>query len=84
MLKSCYFLISYVPDWIKTEEMWESYSRECCNVKVCSWLLQKSKICNKAVDIYAHVLEFVFDYCKAKKICNKAINTYPSGINFFP
>ena len=50
------------------------------NVRVCSWLLHK--ICNKAVDNYAHVVEFVADCYKTHEMCNEAVNTYSSTIQF--
>ena len=31
-------------------------------------------MCDKAVDDYAHALEFVLDYYKTKKMCNKAVS----------
>ena len=72
------------------------------NVKVCSWLLQKSSncikklYCNKVIDNYPHVLEFVPECCKIKKVCDKSVpefykikkvcdksvNTYPSAMKF--
>ena len=36
-------------------------------INVCSWLLQDEKMCNKAVDNYAHVLEFVRNCYKSQK-----------------
>ena len=39
-------------------------------------------MCNKIVDDYAHVLEFVPDCHKTQKMCNRNINTYPSAIQF--
>ena len=58
------------------------------NVKVCSWLLQKSSncikklFCNKAIDNYPHALEFVPECYKIKKVCDKSVNTYPSTVKF--
>ena len=37
----------------------------------------------KAVDNYAHALEFVRDCYKTQRISNKAIDTYPSAYNLF-
>ena len=38
--------------------------------KIYSWLLQESKMCDKAVDHYFPVLEFVPDWYKTRKMCN--------------
>ena len=38
-------------------------------------------MCNKAVDIYPHALEFVLE---TKKMCDKCVNTYPPTIKFVP
>ena len=40
------------------------------------------KMCNKAVDNYPRVLEFVFDCYKIKKMWNIALDTYSSAIQF--
>ena len=37
---------------------------------------------DRAVDNYAHELEFVPDCCKTQNMCNKAVNTYPFTIRF--
>ena len=55
-----------------------------CNVKVCSWLLQESKNCNKAVDTYAHALQFVPNCFKTQNICNKAVDTHASAMQLVP
>ena len=39
---------------------------------------------NKAVDNYAHALEFVPEFYKTQEMCNKAVNTYTSAIQFVP
>ena len=44
---------------------------------------KKRKMFNKAVDNYAHALEFVRDCYKTQRISNKAIDTYPSAYNLF-
>ena len=41
-------------------------------------------MCDKAVDKYPHVLEFVPECYKTKKTCDKAANAYPSTIEYFP
>ena len=45
---------------------------DCCKNKL---------MCDKAVDNYAHVLEFALE---CLKICDKAVNTYPSASQFVP
>ena len=42
------------------------------------------KMCNKAVDSYAHLSESVFVCYKAQEICNKAVNTSLSAIKSPP
>ena len=37
-------------------------------------------MCNKAVDDYAHALEFVPDWYKTQEMCAKAACNYPSTI----
>ena len=39
---------------------------------------------NKAVDNYAHALEFVPECYKTWEMWNKAANTFPSTIQFAP
>ena len=46
--------------------------------------IKVKRTCNKALDNYAHALEFVPDCYETKKISNAAVNTYPSGIQFIP
>ena len=41
-------------------------------------------MCNKAVDDYAHALEFVPDQYKTQEMCIKAVDHYPSTIKYFP
>ena len=52
------------------------------NTRLCSWLLQKWRKCNKAVDNYPHASEFVPECFMTQKMCDKAVNTYPSTIRF--
>ena len=39
-------------------------------------------MCEKAVDNYPHLLEFVSEPYKTQKMCDKAIETCPSTIKF--
>ena len=48
--------------------------------KMCKY----KKMCNRAVDNCAHVVEFVPDCHKTQKICNKAVDAYPPAIQFVP
>ena len=41
-------------------------------------------MCNKAVDNYPHVSEFVPECYKTQKISDKTVNTYASKIKFDP
>ena len=52
------------------------------NVRVCSWLLKKSRNVNRAVENYPHALEFVPECYKTQKVWDKAVDTYPSTIKF--
>ena len=53
-------------------------------IKVCSWLLQNQKMCNKAVKNYPHPLEFVPDCYMIQEMCDKVVNTHSSTIQFVP
>ena len=39
---------------------------------------------NKAIDNYAHALEFVLDQYKTQEMCIKAVDNYPSTIKYVP
>ena len=41
-------------------------------------------MCNKAVDDYAHALEFVPDQYKPQKICIRAVDNYLFTIKYVP
>ena len=41
-------------------------------------------MCDKAVEKYAHALEYVFDYYRNQKMGNKPVNIYPFSIGFVP
>ena len=41
-------------------------------------------MCNKAVDNYSYMLEFVREYYKTQEICNKVVNTHSSTKQFVP
>ena len=41
-------------------------------------------MCNKAVDNYAHALEFVPYRYKTQEMCIKAYDNYPSTIKYVP
>ena len=69
------FVIRYVPDRCKVPEICESFILEN------GGMLQEAKMCYKAVDDYAHVLDFVSDWYKIQK-CNKAVDTCPCAIQF--
>ena len=43
---------------------------------------KNQKMCNKAVDNYPHLLEFVPNCFNTQKMCNKTLNTYLSPIPF--
>ena len=45
---------------------------------------QNQRMFNKAVDNYAHVLEFVSDWCNTQIMRNKADDTDLSAIQFVP
>ena len=49
-----------------------------------SGMLNCYKMCNKAVDNYAHALEFLPDCYNTQKMCNKAVNTSLSAQLFVP
>ena len=54
-------------------------------VERCCLLLtatKTKKICDKAVDNYPHILEFVPDCFPIQKMCDKALSTYPSSMQF--
>ena len=42
------------------------------------------KMCDKAVENYAHALKLALDCYKAQKMRNNALSTYPSTIIFVP
>ena len=43
---------------------------------------KNKKMCNKAADNYACVLEFVPDHYKTQKVCNESADAWPSAIQF--
>ena len=42
------------------------------------------ELCNKAVEDYAHALEFVPDWYQTHEMCIKAVENYPSTIKYAP
>ena len=81
-LKKIPFVIRKVPDRYKTQATIE-------NDKTLQFVRDQyktQKMCDKAVDNYAHALEFAPDYYKTQKMCNKTVNTntYLSTIIFVP
>ena len=79
------FVILYVLDQHKGQEMWNKFILENGGMlKVYFWLLQEWKKCDKSVSNYAHTLEFVPNSCKSEKMCNETVDTYPSAIQFIP
>ena len=84
-VKRLTFPIRYVPNQYKTREMCDKVileNGEKLMFLKYYWLLQNQKLCNKAVDNYPCVLEFVSDCFKDQKVCNKAVDTYPSAMQF--
>ena len=81
-LKIFPYLLRYVPDQYKTQQMCDKVNLEKqWNIKVCyknQDCYKYQEICNKAVDNYLHVLEFVSECFKSQKTCDKAVDTYPS------
>ena len=71
-VKELPFVIRYVLDQYKTQEMYDKAILE--NGGILESLPDCYKaMCNKAVD--NHALKFVLDCCKTRKKCNKAANT---------
>ena len=50
---------------------------------VYSWLLQRSKMSEKAVDNFSHALRYVFNCYKTQKICNDHLILILLQYNFF-
>ena len=69
------FVIRYVPDRCKVPEICDNFILEN------GGMLQEANMCYKAVDDYAHALEFIPDWYKIQK-CNKAVDTCPCAIQF--
>ena len=49
-------------------------------LKFASVCYKNQEICNKAVDNYAHISQFVPDYYKTPKMYNKIVDTFPSAL----
>ena len=69
------FVIRCVPDRCKVPEICDNFILEN------GGMLQEANMCYKAVDDYAHALEFIPDWYKIQK-CNKAVDTCPCAIQF--
>ena len=53
-------------------------------MKICPDSYKNQEMCNKAVDNYPHMLEFVLEFYKTQEMCDKVVDIYPSTIKFVP
>ena len=80
-VKKLLFVIMFVPEWHKTQEMWYSFSAKWWN----DFYLTATRIrkaADNVVSNYSHALKFAPNFWKTQKVCNKVADTYPSGIHF--
>ena len=84
-VKKLPFVIRYVPDQYKTQQMCDKAILEnggtLESVPEC---YKNQRIHDKAVDNYPHALKFVPDSYITQKMCDKGISTHPSTIKFVP
>ena len=75
------FVIRYVPDQYKTEEIYDKVILENDGrLRFVPDCYKNQKMYDKAVDNDDHALEFVPDCYKTPKICHKAVDTPLSAI----
>ena len=82
-VKKLPFLIRYVPDQYKYQQMCDILE-SVGTLKSVPDHYKNHEMCNEAVDDYPHALEFVPVCYKTHKICDKAVDTHPSSIQFVP
>ena len=81
-VKKLPFVIRYLPDRFKTQEMCdEAILENGVTLKSVLYCYKNQKMCNKTVDNYAHASGHVPDCYKIQQICNKAVYTCPFNFN---
>ena len=81
-LKKLPFVIRYVPDQYKTEQMFDKAILENESLESVPDGHKNQAMCNKAVDNYPHALTF-FPICYiTQNMCDKAVNTHPTTTQF--
>ena len=71
------FVLRYVPDQDKTQEMCHKIIVEDGGpLEFCPDCYNNQKMHNRAVDNYTHALEFVPNCYKTQKMCNRVVDTY--------
>ena len=79
-VKKLPFVIRYVPDQSKVQEMCDKSNLQNNGTLMSVPDCFKNKMCNQAVANYVHALEFVPHCYKTEEMCNYAVNTSPSAI----
>ena len=83
------FSLQYVPDWFVTLEQvksWHDDDDYCNDAKLVEWYdhIKTQEMCNYAVRMEPHSLEYVPDRFKTKEMYHKALNRNPHTVRFVP
>ena len=83
-VKKLSYLLKYVPDQYKTQQMGEKTipenGRTSESIHDC---YKNQEMCSKAVENYPYVLKFVPKWFMTQEICDKAVNAYSTQLNLF-
>ena len=66
---TCSFIFDAVPNWYKTQEMWEAVDNYAHALEFVSDQYKTQEMCIKAVNNYLSAIQFVSDHYKTQVMC---------------